>query len=173
MKKLVLALSIVLLALLASSCDNSTPKDYNNLTAEQNVSYNEIGMDFTDSVSRISFASDSSTVATAPTGMTATRSGYYSGNSYIVELRINYRSYVGSINGYTISGTVVYRYNFDSIYSSYASSATGVINISASKNGYSHYWTANADIDMNNNTGAVKSSVETGTFDGAGYRESK
>lgn len=174
MKKLVLALYIVLILLLVSACSgNSTPKDYNDLTEAQKVMMGEISADLKSSLTKISF-NDSSNVATTPTGMSAYSNITLNGNSGgTTTLKINYKSYVGDINGYTITGTVVVKSNYDDAYDNYASSETAAINLIASKNGVNHSVSSTYEGTRDKNTGVGKSYSETGSFDGAGYRESK
>jgi len=163
-----------LIALLASSCDgNSTPNDYNNLTVEQKIMLVEIGIDMVEPLTKISFPDTSTNVGTAPEGITASRETSSNGDSSTLILRVNYDSYTGSTYGYTITGTFVDCCYYDNIYDSYPSSENTTINLIATKDGISHSVSLTYDETIDKNTGLRKSYVETGSFDGAGYRESK
>ncbi len=82
---------------------------------------------------------------------------------------IPYNNYEG--NSGTINGSVICNYLYDSLDDSYYSSYTGTIMLTSEKDGVTHTLIATAEGKADKNTSKVKSVVETGTFDGAKYRE--
>lgn len=168
MKKSSIILIVIMSLVLFIACDNNTPADYNNLTEEQKTQYNLIGSDVTKAISLITYNSTGEVTST-PNGVSVTRKGTQNGDKGVISLKYTFNSYEGSSG--TITGSVVYNYNYSSLSDLYYSSISGAVSLTSTKDGVSHILSSMITAQTDKNTGAVTSSVETGSFDGSKYRE--
>lgn len=175
MKKVFLALLILTIMFIGVSCNNKTaetPKDFNELSEEQQKICKEVSYDVTLAITKIKY-DDLGKVVSKPNNIEVERVIKEQGNGAKVILNLKFSDYVGQTYGDKITGTILFNYYYTSIYDSFYSSMNGTMNLAINRMGDIHILSSNMEAKTNKDTGAIISSVETGTFDKAKYRESK
>lgn len=156
------------------SCNNTTsetPKDFNELSAEQQKIYNEVSYDVTLAISKITY-DDFGNVKSKPNNIEVKKVIEKQGNGLKGVVTLVFSDYVGQTYGDRITGTIIFNYYYTSIYDSFYSSMNGTMNLAINREGNIHGLSSNIEAKTNKDTGAIISSVETGTFDKAKYRVS-
>lgn len=171
MKRTFIIILVTLVALgLFIACDNNVQTDYNYLTEDQKVQYGLLSIDMAKAVSLV-IPNDFGTVTSSSKGVSVLKVIARNNDKAVVSVRYTFNNYEG--NSGTINGSVISNYLYDSLNDSYYSSYTGTFMLTSEKDGVTHTLIATSEGEADKNTGKVKSVVETGTFDGAKYRETK
>ena len=169
MKRTFIIILVTLVALgLFIACDNNVQTDYNYLSEDQKEQYELLGTDVTKVLGLVTFNAYG-TVTSSPKGVSAMSTIAQNGEKKVAYILYTFDNYEG--NSGTINGTLAFTYAYDSLSDLYPSSGTGTTLLTSEKGGVTHRLACTATSQMDKNTGATKSVVETGTFDGAKYRE--
>ena len=157
------------------SCNNKTaetPKDFNELSEEQQKIYSEVSYDVTLAITKIKY-DKSGIVVSKPDNIEVKIDTEKQGNGLKGVVTLVFSDYVGQTYRDRIIGTIIFNYYYTSIYDSFYSSMNGTMNLAINRGGNIHGLSSNIEAKTNKDTGAIISSVETGTFDQAKYRVSK
>lgn len=174
MKKVFLTLLILTIMFIGVSCNNKTaetPKDFNELSEEQQKIYSEVSYDVNLAISKIKY-DNLGRVVSKPNNIEVERVIKEQGNGAKVVITLIFSDYDGQTYEDKLTGTAIFNYNYTSTYDDYYSSMNGTINLAINREGNIHGLSSNYEAKTNKDTGAIISSVETGTFDQAKYRVS-
>ena len=175
MKKLFFTLLVLTIMFVGISCNNQTaetPKDFSELTAEQEKIYNEVSYDISLAMTQIKF-DEYGMLESKPDNIEVTRVITGGDSNVKVVLTLTFSEYVGQTYKDKITGSAIFTYNYASINDAFYSSMSGTINVVIKRDEDLHSLSSNIEAKVNKNTGAIISAVETGTFDKAKYRISK
>lgn len=174
MKKVFFTVLISALMFVGISCNNQTaetPKDFSELTSDQEKIYTEVSYDLALAISEVKY-DENGELKAKPENLEVTRVITAKGSGAQVVVSMSFSDLIGKTYQDKITGSAIYTYNYATITDPFYSSMSGSINIVINRSGDIHSLISNLESKTNKETGAIISAVETGTFDKAKYRES-